>query len=267
MLITVNGKPATLYGVVDTSKPMLDLLFNTTVKHPATLYFPADSSTVTSPVALAAMPSAVGDRLVVRDASGEVVSSVTADAGGGGQTVFTSAPDLGEGSYTADLVHASGQAGPRHRFTVSGSEPSGARVPVTDPPTSAIATTFIYYPGPDQHLLAEPRPRTSLADAVAGISGEPSGNDASWPFGSLTLASVRQRRRPGRRRLLRRRRRTSGQARRGRRDLLGPEPRPHRVRVRGSPDPGPGHVQGAPLPALRAPRHHRALRLPRRRHP
>ncbi|RYZ31235.1 MAG: hypothetical protein EOP01_03810, partial [Propionibacteriaceae bacterium] len=191
VFITVNGKPATLYGVVDTSKSMLDLLFNSTVKHPATLYFPADSSAVTSPVGLAAMPSAVGDRLVVRDASGEVVSSVTADAGGGGQTVFTSAPDLGEGSYTADLVHASGQAGLRHRFTVSGSEPSGARVPVTDPPTSAIATTFIYYPGPDQHLLAEPRPRTSLAEAVAAISGEPSGDDASWPFGSLSLASVR----------------------------------------------------------------------------
>ena len=191
VLITVNGKPTTLYGVVDTSKPMFDLMVTTTVKHPSTLFFPADSSAVTSPVALAAMPSAVGDRLVVRDANGEVVSSVTADAGGGGQTVFTSAPDLQRGSYTADLVHASGQTGPRHRFTVSGTAPSGARVPVTDPPTSTIATTLIYYPGPDQHLLAEPRPRTSLTDAVAGISGEPSGNDASWPFGALTLASVR----------------------------------------------------------------------------
>jgi hypothetical protein len=119
------------------------------------------------------------------------VASVTAEASGGGQTVLTSAPELARGDYTVSLVRRSGQTGPQHRFSVSGSAPSGARVPVTDPPTSAIATTFIYYPGPQQHLLAEPRPRTSLTDAVAGISGEPSGDDASWPFGSLTLASVR----------------------------------------------------------------------------
>ncbi|HEY0238677.1 MAG TPA: hypothetical protein VGC37_08530 [Friedmanniella sp.] len=190
VLITLNGRPTTLYGVVDTTKPLFDPMI--TVKHPAGLYFPADSASVTSPVALAAMPGAVGDKLVVRDArSGDVVSSVTADAGGGGQTVLTAAPELGPGDYTMALLRRSGQAEPSHRFTVSGSAPSGARVPVTDPATSAIATTFLYYPGPDQHLLAEPRPRTSLADAVAGISGEPSGDDASWPFGSLKVASVR----------------------------------------------------------------------------
>ena len=191
VVITVAGKPATLYGVVDTSQSLLKLRMTATIKHPSTLYFPADSASVTSPVALAAMPGAVGDRLVVRDASGKVVSSVTADAGGGGQTVLTSAPELVPGDYTADLVRTTGRPGPRHRFAVTGSAPSGARVPVTDPPTSAVATTLVYYPGPAQHLLAEPRPRTSLADAVAGISGEPSGNDASWPFGSLKLASVR----------------------------------------------------------------------------
>jgi len=191
VLITLNGSPTTLYGVVDTTKPLFSFMLE--VKHPAALYFPAESASVTSPVAVAAMPSAVGDRLVVRAAkNGEVVSSVTADASGGGETVLTSAPELAPGDYTVGLVRRSGQTEPQHRFTVSGSAPSGARVPVTDPPTSAIATTSIYYPGPDQHLLAETRPRTSLTDAVAGISGEPSGNDASWPFGALTLGSVRE---------------------------------------------------------------------------
>lgn len=190
VLITLNGKPTTLYGVVDTSKPMFELM-TVPVGHPATLYFPAEDASVTSPVALAAMPSAVGDRLVVRDASGAVVSSVTADAGGGGETVLTSAPELAPGEYTAGLVLKAGKTVPQRRFTVTGTEPSGARVPVTDPPTSPIATTFVYYPGRGQQLLAEPRPRTTLAEAVAGISGEPSGDDASWPFGSLALASVR----------------------------------------------------------------------------
>ncbi len=190
VLITLDGRPTTLYGVVDTAQPLLP--DGLSVEHPSALYFPADGASVTSPVALAAMPDAVGDRLVVQDASGKAVSSATADASGGGQTVFTDAPELAPGAYTVGLVRRSGQPGPRHRFTVSGSAPSDARVPVTDPPASPIATTFIYYPGPDQHLLAEPRPRTTLADAVTGISEEPSGNDASWPFGSLTLGSVRE---------------------------------------------------------------------------
>ncbi|GAA3555700.1 hypothetical protein GCM10022197_08580 [Microlunatus spumicola] len=195
VLITVNGRPATLYGVVDTTEPLLEPLLGPTVelKHPATVYFPADAATVTSPVALAAMPGAVGDRLVVRDvADGEVVASVTADEGGGGRTILTSAPALDPGDYTVELVRRSGRTEAGHRFTVSGSAPSGARVPVTDPATTPVATTLIYYPGPDQHLLAEPRPRTTLTDAVAGISGEPAGEGASWPFGSLTLASVRE---------------------------------------------------------------------------
>jgi hypothetical protein len=191
VLITLNGSPTTLYGVVDTTKPLFSFMVE--VRHPAALYFPADSASVTSPVAVAAMPGAVGDRLVVRAAKdGKVVSSVTADAGGGGETVLTSAPELAPGDYTVSLVRRSGRTEPQHRFTVSGSAPTGARVPVTDPPTAAIAAATIYYPGPDQHLLAETRPRTSLTDAVAGISGEPSGNDASWPFGALTLGSVRE---------------------------------------------------------------------------
>ncbi len=188
VLITLNGSPTTLYGVVDTTQPLFPMF---PVKRPAALYFPADSSSVTSPVAIAAMPSAVGDRLVVRDAkNGGVVATVVAEASGLGQTVLTLSPDLARGDYTVSLVLQSGQSEPRHRFTVSGSSPSSARVPVTNPATSVIATTLIYYPGPDQHLLAEPRPRTSLTDAVAAISGEPSGNDASWPFGSLKLKTV-----------------------------------------------------------------------------
>lgn len=190
VLITLGGRPTTLYGAVDTTEPLFGPML--AEKHPAAVYFPAESASVTSPVALAAMPSAVGDRLVVRDTKNDIVASVTADAAGGGQTVLTAAPELPPGDYTVGLERKAGQTEPQRRFSVSGSAPSGARLPVTDPATTAIPTTSIYYPGPAQHLLAEPRPRTSLTDAVAGIGGEPSGNDASWPFGSLTLGSVRE---------------------------------------------------------------------------
>lgn len=191
VLITLNGRPTRLYGVVDTAKPLFDPRI--VVKHPATLYFPQASEQVTSPVGVAAMPGAVGDRLVVHDADGKTVASQTADASGGGQTVLTVAPELAPGDYTATLRDRSGRVEQQSRFTVTGSAPGSGRTPVTDPPTLPVESTLVYYPGPDQHLLAEPRPRTTLAAAVAEISGEPAGNDASWPFGSLTPASLTER--------------------------------------------------------------------------
>ncbi|RYZ31889.1 MAG: hypothetical protein EOP01_02415, partial [Propionibacteriaceae bacterium] len=129
--ITLNGRPTTLYGVVDTTQPLFQPLL--TDRHPAALYFPAESASVTSPVALAAMPSAVGDRLVVRDAKDDVVASVTADAGGGGETVLTAAPELPPGDYTVGLERKAGRTEPRHRFSVSGSAPSGAAVRTVSP--------------------------------------------------------------------------------------------------------------------------------------
>ncbi|SEQ40127.1 hypothetical protein [Microlunatus flavus] len=188
VVITLNGRPTTLYGVVDTTQPLFDP--RTTVTAPRTIFFPAASERVTSPVGVAAMPGAVGDQLAVTDPAGRAAATATADAANGGETVMSLAPELEPGDYTVVLRSRSGQVEAQRRFTVTGSATPAGREPVTDPPTSPVETTLVYYPGPAQHLLAEPRPRTTLSDAVAAIGEEPSAEDASWPFGSLRLASV-----------------------------------------------------------------------------
>ncbi|WP_172825806.1 hypothetical protein [Microlunatus sagamiharensis] len=188
VVITLNGSPTTLYGSVDTTQPLFDPRVE--IAYTGSIFFPGPSERVTSPVGIAAMPGAVGDQLVVTGRDGRTVASLKADAAGGGRTVLSSAPELDPGDYTLTLRSRSGQVQEQRSFTVTGSAPSGARSPVTDPPTTPVATTLVYFPGPKDTLLAEPRPKTTLLEAVAAVGREPSSNDASWPFGSLTLSSV-----------------------------------------------------------------------------
>lgn len=201
VVITLNGKPTTLYGSVDTTQPLVDRDgLSESPEQPVGVYFPRAGEQVTSPVAIAAMPGGGRYDLLVTDLdSGASVFQDRATNGSERQEVLTELVDLPAARYQVLLRPAGAAAGSgaerRADFTVTGPGAAAAtRSPVSNPPTGPLARTLVYFPasGPDR-LIAEPQPRTTLEAAVLAAGSEPSSNDASWPFGGAKLGSVTER--------------------------------------------------------------------------
>ena len=145
VLITLHGRPLTLYGQVDTRRPIAATDVPTTQDQ--RIFVPRPGQRVTSPVTFGANLPAGTYIWRVRDQSGRLVDStgVEGETGGYQGPAF----DLPPGRYRASVSAEAGTRTARFAstvdFEVTGPAPDAAPHPVTDPPVTVLATTAVYY--------------------------------------------------------------------------------------------------------------------------
>jgi hypothetical protein len=180
VLFTLKGKPTTLYGQVDTARPISR---DRSLK-PADSYdifLPRDGEKVTSPIDLTASAPA-GDylwRLVNLETGFK--PDVAGQSGSGG---FRSigAIDLPKGRYRATMLSDPGTKTPSFKrsvtFTVTGDgTPPPSTSPQTDPPIGRLELTPVYFAGKEPGLIEEWRPKSSAESAVQTLFDGATGSD------------------------------------------------------------------------------------------
>ena len=196
VLITVGGRPTTLYGLVDTSRPIAAA--DTPVVRDEAIFVPRPDQPVTSPVSFAADLPAGAFTWRVTGADGRQVGAereIEGDGGDSGPVVelpagryrvtVTSGPD----STTADFRRSVA-------FEVTGPAATTGPPPVTEPPTTPLDTVDVFYPSSEgPGFLRERRIRRDpvlvLADHLVlpptGSASSAAGLGADDRIGSVTV--------------------------------------------------------------------------------
>ncbi|HEX8487114.1 MAG TPA: hypothetical protein VF642_01110 [Propionibacteriaceae bacterium] len=171
--ITLNGRPTTLYGAVDTTEP-ISRDTGLRVRNSYGIFSPRPGSTVTSPVQLSAL-APVGEAAwtVVDTSTRRVVFQAGESRLNSAEGPGTLGAELPPGAYqgTYELKNGSG-AGFRRTvdFTVSGPAATTSATPVTNPRTAALPVVGVYRVDErNQQLVPRWVPRP--ADAVALVQG------------------------------------------------------------------------------------------------
>ena len=181
VLITLKGKPTTLYGYVDTSRPIArDPSIDPIESHD--IFLPRMGEKVTSPIDLASS-APDGDyvwKLVNLD------TGATPDvAGESGSAGFRSQGDidLPAGRYRATFASDPGGKTPAFKrtvtFTVTGdAPPSSAPTPVSNPSTGPVEITPVFWPTRSgSGLVQEWRPKTGAEAVVQTLLDAGTGQD------------------------------------------------------------------------------------------
>lgn len=166
VLITLDGHATTLYGTVDTSRPIASAEAPTLQDR--RIFVPRPDSSVTSPVSFGANLPGGRYQWTVTDAAGHTVNGTgwSGSAGYGGPGF-----ELKPGRYRASVVAERGTGTPSFRssvdFQVTGLAAPTTTGPVVDPPTTLLQTRPVYYAQPDgAGLVGE---RRTLRDATTMV--------------------------------------------------------------------------------------------------
>lgn len=158
--ITLRGAPTTLYGYVDTRRPIRRAA-GLRIVAVRGIFSPRDGSSVTSPVNLSALaPDGVARWTVYEDTSGKKVFGEQAEDSRVSEDPGTFSAELPAGRYRAVYERvADSTAKPAFRrsvtFTVTGPAPQRSARPVTNPETTPIPVTPILRPGKGGALTPE----------------------------------------------------------------------------------------------------------------